>query len=59
MKALASGGRAVEHAYNGAERAVTLTNRFARKQPFDPKVVTGSAYLWNVGFLQADGRRND
>ena len=35
-------GRAVEHAYNGAERAVTLTNRllaFARKQPFDPKVV--------------------
>jgi signal transduction histidine kinase len=35
-------GRAVEHAYNGAQRAVTLTNRllaFARKQPFDPKVV--------------------
>ena len=35
-------GRAVEHAYNGAERAVTLTSRllaFARKQPFDPKVV--------------------
>jgi CheY-like chemotaxis protein len=35
-------GRAVEHAYAGAERAATLTNRllaFARKQPFDPKVV--------------------
>jgi len=35
-------GRAVEHAYNGAQRAATLTNRllaFARKQPFDPKVV--------------------
>lgn len=34
--------RAVEHAYNGAQRAATLTNRllaFARKQPFDPKVV--------------------
>ena len=35
-------GRAVEHAYNGAQRAATLTNRllaFARKQPFNPKVV--------------------
>lgn len=35
-------GRAVEHAYSGAQRAATLTNRllaFARKQPFDPKVV--------------------
>jgi CheY-like chemotaxis protein len=35
-------GRAVERAYNGAQRAATLTNRllaFARKQPFDPKVV--------------------
>ena len=35
-------GRAVERAYNGAQRAAILTNRllaFARKQPFDPKVV--------------------
>jgi signal transduction histidine kinase/ActR/RegA family two-component response regulator len=35
-------GRAVERAYNGAQRAATLTNRllaFARNQPFDPKVV--------------------
>jgi CheY-like chemotaxis protein len=35
-------GRAVERAYNGAQRAATLTNRllaFARKQTFDPKVV--------------------
>ena len=35
-------GRAIENAYNGAQRAANLTNRllaFARKQPFDPKVV--------------------
>ena len=35
-------GRAIEHAYSGAQRAATVTNRllaFARKQPFDPKVV--------------------
>ena len=35
-------GRAVEHAYNGAQRAAILTHRllaFARKQPFNPKVV--------------------
>ncbi len=41
-------GRAVEHAYNGAQRAATLTNRllaFARKQPFDPKVVNADQLI--------------
>jgi len=44
-------GRAVEHAYNGAQRAATLTNRllaFARKQPFDPKVVNPNQLIFGM-----------
>ena len=44
-------GRAIEHAYNGAQRAATLTNRllaFARKQPFDPKVVNPNQLISGI-----------
>jgi hypothetical protein len=56
-------GRAVEHAYNGAQRAAILTHRllaFARKQPFDPKVVNPDQLISGMSdFFRRTVGRND
>ena len=44
-------GQAIEHAQNGAQRAATLTNRllaFARRHPFDPKVVNANQLIQEI-----------